>query len=192
MPFDPTLPANRTRARASEMRAQFNALNDQNTATNQRVDQNEADDAATNARIDQTNADVAAANQRIDNLPPPIATNPLIATGRIISDNGDLTIANADPNGSSEQGVRLTNNSGRLLIARRENGMDQDAITLDLAGRDDGGGSPSVQDGDLFKYDGTSQTVKPTRGVTQTLVVADGSGGTHTLQIVGGLIVGVT
>lgn len=49
-------------------------------------------------------------------------------------------------------------------------------------------GNPIVQHGDLFGYDGMSGSLKPVRGITQNIALGNG----RTLQIISGLIVGVT
>ncbi len=106
---------------------------------------------------------------------------------------GELRLYATDPNGSGESSVVLRRDdmSGASIpvIASRRSGMDIAAIKLDFAGMIDGMGNPSVQHGDVFRYDAMSQAVKPWRGATMDIYVT-GNGGPGTIHVVNGLITG--
>ena len=169
--FDRTKPVNTVPVDADFLRAQLNDLDDRVKAI---------------VPVQGPKGDKGDTGEQGPAMSFPIA-GPGIIQGRIISDNGDLTIASSDPNGSGETSVRLVHNGGRIMIVTRVNGIDISSITLDLAGFDDGGGAPSVQDGDLLRYDGSSQTFKCARGITQIVPLGTG----QSLQIVSGVVVGV-
>lgn len=185
MPFDPNIPQNNTLNDADPIRANMNVLNARCDALAGQIASIPAGPPGPQgAKGDK--GDQGEQGPQGPAMSFPIA-GPGIIQGRIISDNGDLTIASSDPNGSGETSVRIVNNGGRVLIAAKNLGSDVYGITLDPAGLDDGGGAPSVQDGDLLRYDGATQTFKCARGITQNVALGTG----QTLQIVSGIIVGV-
>jgi hypothetical protein len=188
MSFDPTWPPTSAHASSAKFREQFNGLKDL-------IDAVPAGPPGPQGPAGNNGADGAPGPQGIQGPqgdpgppgPPPSSpfAGPLVVQGRIISDNGDLTIAPNDPGGSAEEGIRIQNNGGRMLVARRTSGMDVDAHTLDLPGYDDGAGSASVQDGDLLRFHAASQTWKPFRGATEDVVI-----GGVTLHFVNGIYTG--
>lgn len=89
-------------------------------------------------------------------------TSPFIGTSGVLAEGSALGTG-TDMNSSSESGVRLHNNGGKLLINGRSIGQDVHFTTFDPAGLDDGAGSPSVQDGDVYRYAAATQSVKPSR-----------------------------
>lgn len=126
MPFDPNFPIADELAFADEMRAQLNALNDQDTAT----------------------------NQRIDNLPPAFPhTGDAEISGHIKGGGsayiqGELGFAMNDIGGSGESGFKIVAaNNGDGPIPRfitRNSGMDQSNFGIDGTGITGNLGNPTV------------------------------------------------
>jgi len=117
-------------------------------------------------------------------------------SGRVMIQQSEMHVMTNNDTGSGEEGIalRADTSTGTPLpiLATRRSGMDIAAIKLDFAGTADGMGNPSVQHGDLYVFDGMSQSVKPFRGVTQDVQVSDGNGGFLTFHIVSGIITSVT
>lgn len=178
MPFNPNLPIENTLGDAAEMRAQFNGLKDLIDAIPAGPPGPQGDPGPQGPAMSF-----------------PIA-GPGIIQGRVIADDGDLSIAHDDANGSAEtslvHGSDTATGTPLPVVTGKVGGGTVYSIRVDWAGLVDGAGVPSTPHNAVLIYDGASALWKPILGVTQTLVVGDGSGGTLTLQIVGGLIVSVT
>ena len=205
MPFDQNIPVNGTRNDADPIRANMNVLNArcdalaaQDTATNIRIDQTDADVENANDRINQTNLDVssangaiAATNQRIDNLPPPGVTFPYPNNAQIDASlfvQGELALFESDPNGSGESGIRIGRASaGGVSVpafTSRLNGAIPFGLIWDIGGFADGAGSPTIQDGALYRVDLASGMFKPWNVTVQTIQALDAGGNPITLQVI--------
>ena len=164
--FNPALPANGSEGSSQEMRDQLNALNDQNTAT----------------------------NQRIDNQPPPFPhegdaeiNGNIKATGSAYI-QGTLGFITSDPGGSGETGFRISPiDSGNGPIPgfiARQSGATQYVFAIDGAGIINGAGVPTVQNGAILRWDDTAAAYKPWNVTIQTLSLMDSTGNPVTVQII--------
>jgi hypothetical protein len=195
--YDPSFPADNAVAYADELRAQLNALNDQDTATNQRIDNlpppvagpkgdkgdkgDPGNDGATGAQGPQGN----------DGPPGPPLSSPLtgdaVFQGRVMIQQSELHVMTNTDTGSGEEGIaiRADTSSGSpiLQIASRRSGSDIASISFDLAGFFDGMGNPTVQDGALLRYDGMRQCFKPWNITVQTIYYTDNNGNPASMQV---------
>lgn len=181
MPFDPAFPADDAIAYADEQRAQFNALK---------------------ALIDAANAHLAALAAQIAAIPagapgpqgppgPPISsplTSPAVFDAPVYLGNQQLKFdMMRDIGGSGEWALRLSGiaSSGgpMLAVAGRMAGADRYEHHVDFGGLNDGGGMPTVQDGDLLRFDGMSQIWKPWHVTVRTVQVLDENGNPITIQV---------
>ena len=246
--FDPNFPADNQVAYADEQRAQFNALNNQDTATNQRIDnlpppapgpkgdkgdpgdsivgptgpagadgrsfnpRGEFDSMQSYNRLDLVSYSglsyvcgedgLAGVSPGMDSRwtqiqvsgggdPFPYNGNPEI-NGNI--KNNGTTYTNAvgigvsDIGGSGEFGViHGTDTSSGIplpLIAIRNSGMTPFQIVQDLGGMVDGMGTPTIQDGSIWRYDAMSGRMKPWNVTVQTINYMDSSGNPATMQVI--------
>jgi hypothetical protein len=70
-----------------------------------------------------------------------------------------------------------------LNLTTKVNASERANITLDPSGLQDGGGTPSVQDGALYRFDAASNTIKPWNVTVQTLNLMDSLGNPITVTL---------
>ena len=92
------------------------------------------------------------------------AQGTITSQGALLAEGGHVAMGSG-LGSSSEDGLRVMNNGRRPLFVGRSGGGDLFSHTMDLPGLDDGGGVPSVQDGDNLRYSAGTETWKPSRGL---------------------------
>ena len=268
MSFNPNLPISDSEIKSAELRAQFNALNNQDTATNERIDNlpppipgqkgekgdpgkdgadgqpgiqgpagNDGQRGPVGPAYNMCGAWVAGQNYNAGDAvsfnglqyaaqtaimspwsQPDANAEWLLVTikgdkgdpgepgsGNPFPYEGDVEIGGNIKSGASayiqgelgfgmnqigtsgESGFKFAPaNQGDGLIARfiaRASGSDQYNFGIDGAGVTGNMGQPTVQDGDLLRYDGMSTNWKPFRVVIRTVQVLDENGNTATIQV---------
>ena len=161
MSFDPELPRAHTKMRSAEIRSNFVALNDQDTATNIRIDNIQLTPGPQGPKGDQGEPGPGFTSPYPGDL---AAQGSITAQGALLAEGGHLAMGSG-LGSSSEDGLRVMNNGRRPLFVGRSGGSNLFSHTMDLPGLDDGGGVPSVQDGDNLRYSAGTETWKPSRGL---------------------------
>ena len=101
---------------------------------------------------------------------------------------GELALFESDPNGSGESGVRIGRASAGgvsvPVFTSRLNGAIPFGLIWDIGGFADGAGSPTIQDGALYRVDLASGMFKPWNVTVQTIQALDAGGNPITLQVI--------
>ena len=169
MTFDPTWPPDHAHAAASKFRQQFTGLSDLIAAVPA------GPPGPQGPKGDQGDPGPGfpyAGNAEIDGS---------------VYVQGELALFESDPGGSGESSVRI----GRVsaggaavpAITSRINGTTVFNITLDFGGQADGAGSPTLQDGAIWRYDLATGSLKPWNITVQTINYTDSSGNPATMQV---------
>ena len=172
MTFDPAWPPYGIDIESAPLRAQLNALNNQDTTTNQRIDNIQLTPGPQGPKGDPGASFPYAGNAEID--------------GSVFV-QGELALFESDPGGSGESSVRIGRASagGAAVpaITSRLNGTTLFNITLDFGGQADASGSPTIQNGAIWRYDQATNSLKPWNVTVQTINYTDSDGNPASMQV---------
>lgn len=211
MSFDPSWPPTGAELESEPFRNQFNALDAQDTATNQRIDNLPPPVPGPPGPQGIQGIPGPAGNDGVpgpqgipgnDGAPGPQGEpgpNPFpwsgdaevsgsVKAGGSVTAQGDLGAGVTDPGGSGEFGLRIASaNPGDGPIPRfagRSSGSELYAFAIDGAGITGNMGTPAVQSGAVLRWDETISAYRPWNVTVRTVQVLDENGNPATIQVI--------